>query len=162
MVSDYVICIDQKKFNQYIKKINKEIMIVGEKVKVKNTYNKNIKILKYHPKINQRVKEIKINENGEIMHMVGSSGFAALILSSFFKPKTIFVTGFDGPGKNSQFIQHHNNKGGNIPIEKIKRMKKFIKIILVYLKKKNINIISSKNHKFWGVDKKYFDIQTPL
>ena len=95
--------------------------------------------------------EIEIDKNGIIKHSTGGAGFASILLSTFFKPKRIFLVGFDGPEKD--VMKHYDGKNLKLKKSKIKTAKKMFSLILKYIIKQKIQIISPSNDKFWGLKK---------
>lgn len=162
IIPDFLLFIDQKIFDLTINNIKNKNIILGSKIKLgtKKQHNNIFYRLQYNPKNNKNINKIQIKDSGYIKHMVGNSGIACLLSSIFFKPKCIYFSGFDGPNISTNYISHYNGKKGQISYEKIKKISRFQEIVISYIISKNINLISFKEDKLWGINKSRLGIKT--
>jgi hypothetical protein len=103
-----------------------------------------------------KIKNIKQDEYGNFN--LGNAGFSSIIISSVFKPKKIFIIGFDGPFKDfSKKLTYKNeikyyNKSF-IETNGLIKKNYFTNVIIPFLLSKNIKIYSSKKDNLWGIPK---------
>lgn len=182
----YIVFLDYRLFNKYKQEIKNTNLVIGTKIysrkvpvyvnekktlkspkKLRKLYNfylsKNNKILLMNYKRGKgKFNKIVINKDGYIPHLLGSAGFASILLAGMMKPKEIFICGFDGVCEDGMLRKNYSkqeySKMGSKVFSSMESKKMMVKIIK-YLKKKKINIITSKCDKLWGINKKNLGIQ---
>lgn len=104
--------------------------------------------------------EIKISKEGVFGHSFANSGFTSILVSHFFRPKKVILTGFDGPDLRSDgyYQTHFNGKDRkwSDPAHGIMKSdfalrQNFLRLILEFLRGKNIDI--QILGEFWGINR---------
>jgi len=154
---NYTLFVDKRKYKEQKYNVENKI-VVGRKIEWKNDKDLYPKIMpiKHSPWPSYlKTKKIVIHSNGKINHEVGNAGFASMLISAFFKPHKILAAGFDGPDTHNKF-QHFNGHITKFSKVKTKLVpnRNFLKLLISFLRKKEIEITVFENDNFWKLDKK--------
>lgn len=105
---------------------------------------------------------IQIDKRGNFPYFYfGTAGYGALTIASLFNPKLLLMVGFNGPTEDmtqkqrfdGKFVEYHRSP------HKTNNRKKYLHgILLPWLKSRNIQIMSFKDDRIWGLNKEKFGI----
>tara|TARA_Y100000034_G_scaffold133910_1_gene200859 strand:+ start:856 stop:1572 length:717 start_codon:yes stop_codon:yes gene_type:complete len=133
--ADYTFFVKTKIFKRMHQKVDGKIVIASplcklgqyQHNKTKRWLMKRVMIFKCRssPKV-WNVDEVKINKDCIVKHDIASSGFGALILATYCRPKELMLIGFDGPTvvkskKNPEgryTLKHFNGRTQGRPMDK--------------------------------------------
>ncbi len=139
----------------------KNKIIIGDKIiigKGNRSIKRRLLFLAYH-RHGKRDKIVIRPKDGYIKHMVGNAGFASILCSVYFRPKKIYLIGFDGPDftrvkRRKLFIPHYHAKRPGtkgITMAKINRTRNHLRRIIQYIHGLNVKIEASTT-MMWGLD----------
>lgn len=165
---DYTYFTDKKFYIKQIRKITCPKIIVGQRVlnyipkeeKQKRTYYK----VGIHgcPNVYKQ-KQLVIPKNGVVRYKdLGTSGFSAVFVSIFFRPKTVLLVGYDGPTSDCKYkVKLDGTKiRYKDPVELVRKKKNyFLKTLLPFMNQQNIQMESFALDALWGVDKNKLGIE---
>lgn len=161
---DYVVVQHSKAYKDFRKKNSINATgIVGKEVDPR-LYKGETLLFDYC--LEQRVyslKQIRF-ENEQFQHQVGNCGFTAIFASVYFRPKRLYIIGFDGPDSNNRTCRKAFGKTTTFSKGKQARLnekRKFINSPLMwdFLISQGIRVHSFSLDPLWGISKKRFGIK---
>jgi len=160
--ADYTLFVDEAQYNSYRKQVRSPhvILPIYHRSLVKTKHDYLFTNCTLRPKV-YYVKRIRVTEDGEFQHGIGSSGFSAIITSVFFRPKKLLIVGIDGPTKikKDYYSVKFNGERNKYRRGKKKYWEDKIKFVKSdkmwkFLRKYNVSVESFQSDRVWGVDKK--------
>lgn len=111
------------------------------------------------------IKKIKIDKNGFINHYAGGTGITSMILSCFFHPKEIIISGFDGPVfyENKTISKKYDGEIGHYRPDEwgpIKKREFLESKVIPFLVNKGIVVKCFEDDMLWSINKQKAGITT--
>jgi hypothetical protein len=174
--ANYTFFVKTKIFRQQHQKVDGKLVIASPLVKVgkyakmrsKRWLMKRLRIFRCQksPRV-WAIDKITIDENCVVRHDIASSGFGALLLATYCRPKHLLMVGFDGPTidktnkrKRKFVLDHFTGKTQIRPLDDLhKRIaiqyKKYLRDkMMPFLSESGIeNIYLCKEDRFRGINK---------
>jgi hypothetical protein len=179
--ANYTFFVKTKIFKQQHQKVDGKLVIASPLIKVgkyakmksKRWLMKRLRIFRCQkaPRV-WNVDKITIDDNCIVRHDIASSGFGALLLATYSRPKHLMLLGFDGPTiddtdkrKRKFVLDHFTGKTQTRPLDDLhKRIaiqyKKYLRDkIMPFLSQSGIeNIYLCKEDRFRGINKKDLEV----
>lgn len=161
---DFIHFVTSSKFREaYKQKIKTKNIILRDKISYLSNNNIGYNYYKIGNNKSEsgayKIKKIQISNNGDFNYFnLGNAGFSTIVISAIFKPKKIFMVGFDGPFSDysKKLIYKNEIKYYNKSFTEkrgVLKKKYFNNVIIPFLLSKNIKIYSSKKDKLWGISR---------